>query len=217
MDTTGRLCLGGTFGIASVWNAADAAANGMTLSNGGLTVTPNASAAYQSVRGTNSKTSGKFYVEFAMTGGTVPVAGGDPGIGLADAGFNPVGYISQTPYSMGMIIGVGNVTVGNPSGSFAALHSSIYYPVLNDVLAIAVDLTAGKIWLAVNNAWLSAGNPATGANPMATFTAPLLGATFFPAMTLRSGASLTGVWTLQAAAANQKYAAPSGFTAWDAP
>ena len=49
---------------SSVWSAADAAANAMTLSNGGLTVTSTVSGAYKSVRGSIGNSSGKVYVEF---------------------------------------------------------------------------------------------------------------------------------------------------------
>ena len=63
-------------GSTSVWSAADASANGMTLSNGGLTVTPSGAAAekpmepravWQSIRTSISKTTGKLYVEFKNT------------------------------------------------------------------------------------------------------------------------------------------------------
>ena len=57
---------GGPPPVTSVWSAADAAANGMTLSNGGLTVTPAQLAQVLNTisRATISKTSGKLYVEF---------------------------------------------------------------------------------------------------------------------------------------------------------
>ena len=35
-----------------------------------------------------------------------------------------------------------------------------------DVISIAVDMDAGKIWAAKNGTWQASGNPATGANPM---------------------------------------------------
>ena len=42
VDTNGQSCQAGVGAAVatSVWSASDAAANGMTLSNGGLTVTP---------------------------------------------------------------------------------------------------------------------------------------------------------------------------------
>ena len=54
---------GGGGAPTSVWSASDAAANGMTLSNGGLTVTVSGTSSAQTVRGTIGQTSGKLYVE----------------------------------------------------------------------------------------------------------------------------------------------------------
>ena len=50
----------------SVWSASDAAAGGMTLSNGGLTAAKTVDASYQTIRGSISKSSGKLYVEFLV-------------------------------------------------------------------------------------------------------------------------------------------------------
>jgi hypothetical protein len=41
----------------------------------------------------------------------------------------------------------------------------------NDVLNVALDIDAGKIWYGKNGTWMASGNPATGANPSQTFTA----------------------------------------------
>ena len=43
--------------------------------------------------------------------------------------------------------------------SFASDASSL------DVMAIAIDMDAGKIWFAENNTWLDSGDPAAGSNP----------------------------------------------------
>ena len=81
--------------VGSTWSASDAAANGMTLSNGGLTVTQSGSGSWQSIRGTISKSSGKLYVEFstnvAMTNINFLM------LGLADASFSASGSIGATP------------------------------------------------------------------------------------------------------------------------
>ena len=201
----------------SVWSAADAAANSMTLSNGGLTVTANAAGGYQTVRGTISQTSGKFYIEFNMVGGSMNGVTGDPEFGLATAGFSPLDYIGHNPISAGTFSGAtGSLSPVNPSGDFTA-NTIIggVFPALNDVWAIAVDLTAGKYWVAQNNVWFGSGNPAAGANPMISIVGAGLGQAYFPAMALRNGAANTGVWTLQPTAASQTYAPPAGFQAWD--
>ena len=207
-------------GSTSVWSAADAAANGMTLTNGGLTVTAGPGS-YQSVRGTNGQTTGKVYVEFAMTGGLINASIGDPAFGLASASFTPTNYLGASDYSMGCFSGAGGTIItqyqnfGSPSSAFVSNYTvGGIFSHVDDVWAMAVDLSSGKIWLAQNNVWIGGGNPSTGASPMATFIAPLLGQSYFPAMTLRNGASNTGVWTLQPTAASQTYAPPAGFSAW---
>ena len=193
-------------GVTSVWSAADAAANGMTLSNGGLTVTPSGAASWQSIRSSTSKTSGAVYVEFANS-----VANGNSLVfGLASSSFVITSFLGSSAYSAGM--------AANGAGTLVSAGFTLNYtmPVqsLNstDVWAIAVDFSAGRVWLAQNNVWLNSGNPATGVGSIASFVPATVGA-LFAGMSF-NGAG-TGVWTLQPTAASQKYAPPSGFSAWD--
>ena len=193
-------------GVAtSVWSSADAAANSMTLSNGGLTVTPSGAGAWQSIRGSTSKASGMVYVEFANS---VTAASTLPGAGTANAGFTPTTYLGGAASSFG---GYCNGT--EYGTNFTAINglAAAVTPQAGDVAGMAIDFGAGKVWLAYNNVWVASGNPATGANPSATFTPATVGA-LFPAMAFNGPGN--GVWTLQATAASQKYAPPSGFTPW---
>ena len=195
---------GGT--TTSVWSAADAAANGMTLTNGGLTVTPSGDAVWRSIRSSISSTSGKLYIEMLNS---VTVTGYMK-IGLADATFPAAANYLGLNYSFG--VDPPNGGPGLASAGFVLVGSIAVTPVnVGDVLSIAIDFAAQKIWLARNNVWASSGNPSTGASPYATFTAATTGA-LFAAMSFYQGA---GVWTLQSTAASQKYAPPSGFSAWD--
>ena len=91
---------GGPPPVTSVWSAADAAANGMTLSNGGLTVTPNGPGSWKSIRSSIGKTSGKLYVEFAVS--ALVDAGTNTLIGLASSGFNAGDYLGSSNYSEGL-------------------------------------------------------------------------------------------------------------------
>ena len=209
VDTNGVTCSagGGSAVVSSVWSASDAAATSMTLSNGGLTVTqPNA--VWGSIRGSTSHATGKYYVEF-LVGPSSPTL---VVVGLANAGFVVTSYLSTSIYSEGSSF-AGGGTIAS-AGFVVNTNSSTYTPASGDVFQIAVDFDAGKIWLGVNNAsWPGvAGNPATGTAPWVSIVAPALGLAFYPAISL-SGPSAT--WTLQSTAASQKYAAPSGFTAWD--
>ena len=194
---------------SSVWSASDAAANAMTLSNGGLTVAATTSV-WQSVRGTISHTSGKYYLEFLVS--NTP-SSNTTGIGIADASFVPTSYVGSSNYSGGSS-NSGGVTLISPSG-FVDNTSSGYnaVPTLNDVFQVAVDLTAGSFWYGKNNTWFASGNPVTGITPLFSIVSPALGLPFFPALSLNS--STSGVWTLQPTAASQHYLPPPGFQAWD--
>ena len=192
----------------SVWSASDAAANGMTLSNGGLTVTPGGAAGtWHSIRGSTGKSSGKLYVEFNAT--TTPT-GAAIMLGLANAGFNSVDYLGNNPNSAGMLA---HYTVNYVSAGFTSNYIMPFHDYgLNDVAALAIDFTTGNIWAAVNNVWVNSSNPATGSLPILSFVLATTGA-LFPAMAFNDGA-IDGTWTLQPTAASQKYAPPSGFTPW---
>ena len=195
----------------SVWSASDAAANAMTLSNGGLTVTQTAGAAYQSVRGTISQTAGKYYVEFLTTIGPNGPSDLEVAFGIASASFVPTNYLGSSTYSSGNFPESNRNLVSTGFTSNYAPPTTM--PVTNDVWAIAVDLTAGSIWLAKNNVWFGSGNPATGASPMVSIVSPALGLAYFPAWTGQG--SPAGTWTLQSQPSQQKYLPPPGFQAWD--
>ena len=195
---------------ASVWSASDAAINAMTLSNGGLTVTPSGSA-WQSIRISSSKTSGKFYIEFANSAASSTA---DIQFGLASSGFDPSSYLGSSVYSGGSVINSGgNVVSAGFTGNYNPAPSPIE-PVPNDVFSLAVDFTTGSMWLGHNNVWLGGSNPSTGSLPVISFVPATVGALF--AGIAIYGAN-HGVWTLQPTAASQTYAPPAGFSAWDAP
>ena len=197
----------------SQWSSSDATANAMTLSNGGLTVTPQATGGYKSLRATTSKTSGKLYVEFKAT--TAPT-GNSTAWGLADAGFIVSGYLGTAIYSGGIF--ANQNTIVSSGFTDTGRYFGPLTPALNDVLALAVDFSTGYVWLALNNVWNSLlgdrvedRTPAAGTLPTMTFVPATVGALFI-AMSMQS---TSGVWTLQSTAASQKYAPPSGFSAWD--
>ena len=192
---------------SSVWSAADASANGMVLSNGGLTVTPSGVTGNQAIRGSISHNSGKLYVEFLNS---ETASNSAQMVGLADVTFNAA---NQYLGSNGISVGVQFAGAQYVSGGFASLVPQQFLATANDVIALAVDFGAGKAWIAVNNTWISSGSPATGATPFIAMAGAALGATLFPGMTYYGPGQ--GVWTLQSTAASQKYAPPAGFSAWD--
>ena len=197
---------GGGGGSTSVWSAADASANGMTLSNGGLTLSGTAPGLWRTTRSSISKTSGKLYVEFYVTAETSAQI-----FGLADVGFSIAAsnaYLGSSVYSAG----IGTDAGGCPVAGFDAAHyTNTPALAVNDVWALAVDFSVGSIWVAKNNVWSNSSNPATGSLPIVTFT-PASVPPLFAAVSFFTGVATV---TLQSTAASQKYAPPSGFVAWD--
>ena len=189
-------------GATSVWSASDAAANGMTLSNGGLTVT--GLAGNKSIRNSISKTTGKLYVEFLVN----VASGGSEVFGLGSTGFNVGSYLGSSVYSGGTQPGTNSNYVS--SGFVSNYNPGSVAPLANDVFALAVDFGSGNVWTARNNVWSNSSNPATGSLPIMTFTPSTVGALF---AALGSNIS-SGTYTLQSTPASQKYAPPSGFSAW---
>ena len=204
---------GGSGGSTSVWSAADAAANGMTLSNGGLTVVYPGAANWASIRTSISKASGKLYIEFALS----TTSAGVLMYGLASSSFDITQYLGATNYSCGIFLGSNLVyTSSGFTQNYAPSTASL---VSGDVIALAIDFTAGSIWIGRNNVWASGTtpielDPAAGTSPAVSFVPATVGALFAG---LSFHASGQGTWTLQSTAASQKYAPPSGFVAWDAP
>ena len=187
----------------SVWSASDAAANGMTLSNGGLTAAGNTGGGtWQSIRNSISKTSGRVYIEFLCVTTTAETL-----FGLANSSFVETSYLGSSVYSGGMAdIGANYVSAGFTSNYTLSATLGV-----GDVWALAVDFGTGNIWIAQNNVWVNASNPATATLPIISFVPATVGA-LFAAITL-SGQS-ANVWTLQPTAASQKYAPPAGFSPW---
>ena len=191
--------------VTSVWSAADAAALGFTLTNGGLTATSTRNGVWNTLRGTVSKTSGKLYIEFLC----VVCSQGDCNIGLGSTGMDISSYFGHSNYGGGQTYNNVTTSVGVSNGWTSGGTGPATYPVPGDVWAIAIDFTTGNTWVSKNNTW-SQGNPATGTSPILVFTLATTGA-LFPGMGFLEGGDR---WTLQPTAASQGYAPPAGFTPW---
>ena len=222
-------------GSGSVWSTTDATAGGMTLTNGNKTVAGSPTGSWKSIRNTTSKSSGKLYVEFLDT---VAQTAPNTAFGFASASFVSTGLLSSSTYSAGIVLNSGGNLVSTGFTKLFDSFPSPHTPASGEVIALAIDFTAGKIWVSVNNDWNigQSTNPATGTNPPITFVPATVGA-LFPAMSLdESGTRLrdllgarptpnaaqprgagAGTWTLQPTGSSQKYAPPAGFSAWDGP
>ena len=159
----------------------DNVASGTDLSNGNLTIT-NTADYWSSIQGTLGADTGKFYYE------VVCGPSGDQtrwGAGWSPKECNPRssgpskfndGYYaySQNPLTHYVTTNL----IGAPGTNNESINGSPAFTP-DDVLQIAIDFDAGKIWYGINNTYVNnssgnAGNPATGANALVTFTANTL-------------------------------------------
>ncbi len=182
------------------WDSATKGAN-ITLANGNTSATKTTSNAHSAVAATLSKSSGKWYFEVRVDAsistdgiiiGAEKLAPGSTFVGAASYGF---GYYqtgqkinASTPYTFGASYGAG------------------------DVIGVAIDATAQKIWYAKNGTWQGSGNPSAGTGEaFSTAAAPSI----FPAASVfyGSGDSVT----IRTRAAEFSYSPPSGFTEWADP
>ena len=183
----------------ATWNASDKDVD-VTLSNGNLTATI-ASTVTGGVRATTGKSSGKYYFEVTMPTWGNPNSG--PGIALATTPFPwpntniTVAYVTKNgPIN---INGAGVGTIGSSAGG--------------EVISIAVDLDAKKIWFRKSPAgnWDNnvSHNPATGAGGFSIATN--MSGVVFPAMDFVGPTAETAIANFGASAFVG--AVPSGFTA----
>ena len=188
---------GGT--VAVTWDPANKGPD-LVLSNGNLTITHSAASAdWEQVIATLGKSTGKWYFEVAITNGSSVVT-----IGVQD------GTESFETYTGDTFDGWGYMA----NGRF--YNSGIIYPLTatytdGDVIGVAVDMDAGKIWWSKNGIWKgitgTSPDPATGTDPG---YANLAG-TLYPAATIYLiDDEIIGRFT----SASQTYSAPSGFSAW---
>jgi hypothetical protein len=109
--------------------------------------------------GTFATSTGKYYYEHVTLNTT-----GHPTIGVVNTEVydNRVGNMGESAGAWSVWTQTGsarnNATTGGSTGAFG----------VGDILNVAYDVDAGKIWFGKNNTWEGSGNPATGAN--ATFT-----------------------------------------------
>jgi hypothetical protein len=176
----------------------DPSNNFLALSGGNLIATEGASG-WQSVRGTVSQTTGKYYAEFDLSGGA---ASSIYGVVEASAALN-------------IYAGSGTDSIGNNEGSvyqngsvIATTQSSGSLPV---TWQMAVDVGAGLIWWNMNNGnWNNSGtaDPATGAGGISMS----LSGALFPALSIFNPSSVQN--TVNFGATSYVFTPPSGFGNW---
>jgi hypothetical protein len=178
--------------MATTWNPSDEDA-GVALSGGDLIAT--VAGAWASVRATLAKTSGKHYFEVTLdTLLYVRV-----GVATSATPLNqPIGA-ETTGWAYDTFSGQ---KYNSSTGSYGVACAQ------GDVVMVAVDIDAGKIWVGKNGTWFDSGDPVAGTNPMYTDA----GITnVFPATS-----GYTSAVTANFGGSAFSYTPPSGFNAgWE--
>jgi hypothetical protein len=180
------------------WNPLKLSA-GYTLANGNLDVSGNG--ANLGAVGTVGVSSGKWYWEIVVTSGA-----NDDMAALAltsNTSASADDYAGSTATNGwgwrqdgSVLKNAANITINNIPADYTD----------NDVLQIAIDADAGKVWLGKNGTWTASGNPAAGTTQTITYAASE--APYFPVTRPYEGSSVANFGQRPFA-----YAAPSGFKA----
>ena len=182
---------------SSTWNPADKSAN-IVLSNSNLTATITTNTNSQGVRGTTSKSSGKWYFEVLV--GVAGFSGVQ--IGVANSSASTSTTIGADTNGFSYDSASGKKFTNNVLTTYGSAFTN------GDVVGVALDMDSGSIWFAKNNVWQASGDPVAGTGQAFSGIA----GSIFPATSLKSGPTAND--TARFSTANQTYAPPSGFTAW---
>jgi hypothetical protein len=180
--------------MSCTWNPVDKNAN-ITLSNGNLTATAGYSA-WQAVRSTDYKSSGKLYWEV-----TVAVANSASYmVGIATADASLANYIGSDAHGYSYYGSTGVKMYNGGSSAYGDTYT------LNDIIGTALDLDNGKIWWSKNGVWQNSGDPAAGTNEAYSG----ITGDFYPAISLTNSNALT----VNFGATSFAYSAPTGFASF---
>lgn len=186
----------------TTWNPAD---KGSTVTLSGANRYANGSTGFTGARGTTSKSTGKWVVEFDFA----DLVGSNPAIGLGLAAGD---YVFEGNYPGGgastsaCMFWLGSNGNGFVQGVFSVGASCGYANITTgDRYQIAIDFDAGKAWVGKNGVY-SYGSPSAGTTPQWTFT---LNTTLFPLAELSGNEGKLGL------PATQTAALPSGYSSWN--
>ncbi len=181
---------------AVTWDPANKGTS-VTLSNGNLTASYTSGSNFN-VRGTVGHSSGKYYCEMVLN----PASTGDntPQMGVCNGSFGVTGSIQLRGSISGWCAypAPNMFTANNSIDNFSAGSMTT-----GEVVGVAVDIGAGKIWFSRNGIW--SGVPATGTTARYTN----LSGTIYPACKVGSGSC-----DARFNPASWAFACPSGFGPW---
>ena len=184
----------GNYATFNPLNAAHTYTNG----NLDLTISTTGHASIGPAVGSIGVSSGKWYFEFTPTSITSNPLIGITAVPATDR------YPGYSAFSYGYYAADGNKYNSNSASSYGNSW------VANDVIGVAFDLDAGKLWFSKNGTWQASGNPSTGTN--AAFTSITAGV-YFPAIHKDSNGASTFSGVFNFGQRAFAYTAPSGFKA----
>ncbi len=177
---------------------------GGVISNGGLTHTATNAGIGNMVVANRANSAGKRYFEVKMDAVT---GAGTPTVGVAQSNSNSA-QVGQGPTvstnrnsDWGLLSSSGNKYAAGISTAYGTALSS------GDILMVAVDLDADKIWWGKNGLWFASGNPGAGTGEAFNNIQDAV----YPAVTNSAGSKVTANF-----AGPFQYAMPAGFTSWEA-
>jgi hypothetical protein len=150
-----------------------------TISDANLKFAATAFSTYnaEACRATMGVTTGKWYYEFR---GVTQAGIGNFALTNFTTSTQNLTAVSAFGGTLTNYIGANANISGNnlqfqSSGYSASLANSTLFAsyASGDVVNIAVDFTAGKIWVGKNGTWYNSGDPGAGTNATSTFTAPV--------------------------------------------
>lgn len=181
--------------------------NGPTIQSGNLEFVGVNTSSYRIATGTIGSSSGKWYWEATIN--TAPGTGENASVGITSksyAGAITNSYLGNQATEWGLLLDSG------PSNYFKS-HSTLtsYSTAVSngDVVQIAYDIDAGKIWFGRNGTWFASGDPASGAN--AAYTDLVAGTTYYPAVDILCATSKT--FYINFGQRPFAFSVPSGFKA----
>lgn len=182
----------------ATWNPSDKL-TGVVLSNGNLTALATAQAGYSGVRSTIGVSSGKWYWEV-----TYDIHGIDNytqwhGVAISYADLSVSPTHDSNMYAYWAATGYKSCAVGG-----FVPYGNNYYP--GDVISVALDMDAGKVWFSKNGVWQASGDPVAGTNP----ACDNLSGTFYA---LWMEYIYNGQATANFGASSFSYGVPTGFNA----
>lgn len=183
--------------VWSTWNPSDAGGS-WTFSNGNKTAS-NACACNQTVRGTTSHATGKWYFEVQPT--AITSGGVDIGIAKSTAGLGTA--LGNDSSGYGYYSNTGAVWNSNTGSAYGASYSN------TATISVAVDLDNHRVYFAKNGTWQNSANPASGTGGFTISTG-----TFFAAADTTVSGSGTSTHIINTGGSAFSYSPPSGFSAW---